>query len=255
MPPWMMRQGESWFSFRNPASSLYLTFGGHVGLSTDTTLRQVGSVGCSSGFAIGCDPFAPTGDLGVGGGGSFGLGARLTPVFRVAVVVSGEGGYRTDASVVQPPSFVSYVQTRIAVSSFQASTNLYADLGGILNTGRWNPFVMAGVGVAANRTGDVFFNKGFVGSPPTDTVVNAGSGQTSTNFLWTAGAGLQYQLTPGSTLEVSYQYVDAGSFRVDVFASEGFPNFNVIEGNLRTHRIGVGVTIAINHLAQLITGR
>jgi len=248
-PQWSFRQNETWYSFRNPLTNFYATVGGHAGISTDTTLRN--TAGCPAGeIVLGCSPFAPSGDLGTGGGGSFGVGARITPMFRTALIFTAEGGYRQD-SFFQPTETLSLAMTA-RVRSFQTAANLYADLGGVLGTGRWNPYIMGGLGVAVNMTNDVnatlTFDTGDSILRQQEAIPN--SGRTSTNFLWTAGAGVQYQLTPSSTIEVYYQYVDAGKFRVGSSESLG-----TLEGNLRTHRLGAAVSINFSFLAQLVGGR
>lgn len=251
LPQWTYRPGESWSSFRNPLTNFYVTLGGHAGISRDSALNQVGTVGCPAGVEVyGCDPFVPSAGLGTGGGGSFGIGARLTPVIRTALMLTAEGGYN-QTTFVESPLADARVQVGLRVRSFQASANLYADLGGILGTGRWNPYVMGGVGVAVNQTGDATVGFGPVGGPITTSTTPGGTGLTQTSFLWTAGGGVQYQLTPSSTIEVFYQYVDAGSFQVN-------PNGNrslVLEGDLRTHRIGAALSINFSYLAQLVAGR
>ncbi len=84
-----------------------------------------------------------------------------------------------------------------------------------------------------------------------ETLTIPGSAASRTSFLWTAGGGVQYQLTGSSTIELFYQYVDAGSFKTGPLEGP----FIAFEGNLRTHRIGAALTLNISHLAQLIAGR
>ena len=78
-----------------------------------------------------------------------------------------------------------------------------------------------------------------------------GTAGSRTSFLWTVGGGLQYQLTPSSTIEVYYQYVDAGKFRTGNLEGPGIAE----EGNLRTHRIGAAISLNLSYLAQLVAGR
>lgn len=250
MPQWQFRQGESWSSLRSPSSGFFVSIGGFGGISTSTTLRNVGTLGCPAGaLTLGCDPNAPRGDLGTGGGGAFGIGARVTPVFRTAIVFAAEGGYRFSGDL--PQAFGLFNETvRVSVRSFQTTVNLYGDLGGVLNLGRWNPYLTGGIGVAANQTGDTQVSFGAIGGPQTGSVTTPSSA-TRASFLWTAGAGLQYQLTGSSALDLSYQYVDAGSFRTGSLEGPGL----ALEGHLRTHRIGIAVVLNLGYLAQLAAGR
>lgn len=254
MPQWALRQGEGWLSFRDPRTNFYAVIGGHAGISTDTSLRQIGTLGCPpSGLVLGCDPNVPNGDLGTGGGGSFGRGARVTPMIRAALVFTGEGGYRFSGTLPQAFQLFNH-RTQVSVSSFQTSANLYGDFGGLLGTGRWNPYAMGGVGVAVNRTGDTELAIGPIGGPLTTVGTTPGSGRSHASFLWTVGGGVQHQLTPSSTIDIYYQYVDyvdAGRFQTGELEGP----FLALQGNLRTHRIGAAVVLNIAHLAQLVTGR
>src|SRR5262245_58053552 len=161
MPQWSYGPGESWLTFRNPLDNFYMTIGGHAGISRNTSLLQVGREGCPN-LVAGCNqpqPLIPTGDLGPGGGGSLGVGARVTPMFRAALIGTAEGGYRFKGSARFPAdpnteTFASTQYLQVPVRSFQATGNLYADFGGLLSTGRWNPYLMGGIGVAVNQTHD-----------------------------------------------------------------------------------------------------
>src|SRR6185369_1120579 len=187
MPQWTLRPGEGLFSFRNPLSNFYVTLGGHAGLSRNTTLRNVGTDPCTAtALILGCDPNAPSGDLGNGGGGSFGIGARFMPVLRGAIVFTAEGGYEFSGNL--PNAFGVFNETvLLPVRSYQTSANLYADLGGVLGTGRFNPYLMGGVGVAVNQTGDASFISRFATGGPVAFTALPGTAGSRTSFLWTVG--------------------------------------------------------------------
>lgn len=109
---------------------------------------------------------------------------------------------------------------------------------------------MTGLGVAFNVTGETRESDTPVGGP---TVVNRYPGTARASFLWTAGGGLQYRIANGIVADFSYQYVDAGRFRaaeggpqINGFTGQPFPsNFDPIEGNLRTHRLGLAINIEL----------
>jgi opacity protein-like surface antigen len=254
VPNWYRRAGEGPFSFRSPLSNLYFIVGGHVGFGRDTTLDDDG--GCDPGttFFINCPNGRPTAGLGTGGGGSIGVGTRLAPALRVAVIATVEGGYRFNNGAwtdLGPGEFTGDTfAERIPIRSFQGSFNAYLDTAGLFAPGalgRWNPYLMGGVGVAANVTSDITEIQQFPGGVATNTF----PGATHASFLWTAGIGVQYLLAMGAVVDLGYQYVDAGRF----VANADGGGLGAVTGDLRTHRVGLALNIDFNALSRLISGR
>lgn len=77
------------------------------------------------------------------------------------------------------------------------------------NTGRFQPFVMAGIGATRNEMSDWTRT-----NPDSARVTRTFEGDTKSDFAWTVGVGFAYQLNdPGRKpvmLELMYQHVDLG---------------------------------------------
>ena len=253
VPGWYRRVGEGPFSFRDPRSGLYVILGGHVGFANSTRLDDDGACDDPNAFFIGCENTRPSDSLGTGGGGSVGIGTRLTPALRVALIATGETGYRfrNDKPWVDVSSGETFVE-KFSVDSYQGTANAYLDVAGLFPAGRlggFNPYLMAGAGVAFNTTGET--REANTNSTGTTTVTHRYPGGTDESFLWTAGAGVQYRIAPGVVADTSYQFVDAGHFRaatgkrqIDGSTGQPFdPPFRAIRGDLETHRLGFAVNI------------
>lgn len=251
---WERRAGEGAFSLRNPLSGLYLLVGGHAGFAAETQLED--DKGCQRrrAFFLGCENAPPTDSLGVGGGGSVGIGTRLAPALRTALIATGEAGYHFDDRWVDRAG--RSFDERFSLHSYQLTANAYLDGAGLVEPGmlrRFNPYVMAGLGFAVNVTGET---RETFSVPGVATVLDTYPGSTRGSFLWTAGAGLQYRLANGIVADFSYQYVDAGRFRaaeggpqIDGFTGLPFPSqFDPIRGHFRTHRLGVAINIELESI-------
>jgi opacity protein-like surface antigen len=262
VPGWYRRDGESPFSFRDPRRGLYLIVGGHAGFANSTRLED--DKGCDHplAFFLGCENARPSDSLGTGGGGSVGIGTRLTPALRVALIATGETGYRfhNETPWLSPGPGQGFVES-ISIHSYQATANAYLDVAGPLPPGAlggFNPYVVGGAGVAFNVTGDTRETSTFA-----TTVTNTFPGGTEESFLWSAGGGVQYRIASGVVADVSYQYVDAGRFRavtgkrqIDGTTGLAFTNpFRPIRGDLETHRLGFAVNIEFETIGRWFSGR
>jgi opacity protein-like surface antigen len=260
VPGWYRRVGEGPFSLRDPRSGLYLIIGGHAGFAESTRLDDEDGCARPNAFFLGCENARPSDAPGTGGGGSVGIGTRLTPALRVALIFTGEGGYRFRnetpwTTTGSPDTFVE----NFSIHSYQGTANAYLDVAGLFRAGAlggWNPYLMAGGGVAVNITGETR-ETNTRGAVP--TVTNIYPGTTEESLLWTAGAGVQYRIASGVVADLSYQYVDAGRFRaagrpqVDGITGAPFaPPFQPIHGDLRTHRLGVAVNIDLEAIGRWI---
>jgi opacity protein-like surface antigen len=264
VPGWYRRVGEGPFSFRNPLSGLYVIIGGHAGFANSTQLRDDDGCDHPEAFFIGCDNTPPSDSLGTGGGGSVGIGTRLTPAIRVALIATGEAGYRfrNDTPWVDNTSGQTFAED-FSIHSYQGTANAYLDLAGLFPAGAlggFNPYLMTGAGIAFNVTGETRERNTFPVGP---AVTNTYPGGTTESFLWTAGAGVQYRLAPGVVIDTSYQYVDAGRFRaatgkrqIDGTTGTPFdPPFRPIRGNLETHRLGFAVNIDFEAIGRWFGGK
>ena len=259
VPGWYRRVGEGPFSLREPGAGLYLIVGGHAGFAGSTRLRDKDGCERPDAFFLGCENEEPSDSLGTGGGGSIGIGTRLTPALRVALIATGETGYRfhNDKPWVAVAFDESFVET-FSVHSYQGTANVYLDVAGLLPPGvlgGFNPYVMSGVGIAFNTTSRTTEIDTLAGSPP---VTNRYPGGTEESLLWTVGAGAQYRVAPGVIADVSYQYVDAGRFtaasgrpQISGISGQPFdPPFRPIQGDLRTHRVGFAVNIELEAIGR-----
>ena len=263
-PGWYRRAGEGPFSLRDPLASLYFVIGAHAGFSESTTLQDDNGCGHRRAFFLGCQNTPPSDTLGTGGGGTIGIGTRITPALRAAVIGGGETGYRFRNATpwVDRQSVETFVE-EFSLHSYQVAANAYLDIAGLLppaTLGPWNPYLMTGAGVAFNMTGWTHETNTVPGAP---TVINSYPGTTRTSFLWTAGAGVQYRIVNGVVADLSYQYVDAGRFR----AADGAPQYSGLTGSpfatpfeafradFRTHRVGLAVNIEFDAIGRFFSGR
>jgi opacity protein-like surface antigen len=264
VPGWYRRGDEGPFSFRDPRRGLYLMIGGHAGFANSTRLGD--DKGCDHplAFFLGCENARPSDSLGTGGGGSVGIGTRLTPALRVALIATGETGYQfhNETPWLSISSGQAFVE-KISIQSYQATANAYLDVAGLLPAGAlggFNPYLMGGMGVALNVTGETREANTFANNP---TVTNTYPGGTEESFLWTAGAGVQYRIASGVVADFSYQYVDAGRFRAatgkhQIDGTTGLPfnpPFRPIRGDLETHRLGLAVNIELETIGRWFSGR
>lgn len=264
VPGWYRRAGEGPFSFREPGRGVYFILGGHAAFANSTRLRDKNGCENPDAFFLGCENEEPSDSLGTGGGGSIGIGTRLTPALRVALIATGDTGYRfhNDTPWVAVAFDESFVE-KFCVHSYQGSANVYLDVAGLLRPGvlgGFNPYVVSGVGIAFNTTGETTEIDRIGGGP---TVTNRYPGGTEESLLWTAGAGVQYRIAPGVVADVSYQYVDAGRFtaaagrtQISGLTGQPFdPPYRAIQGRLETHRLGFAVNIEPEAIGRWVRGR
>jgi opacity protein-like surface antigen len=262
VPSWYRRVGEGPFSLREPGRGVYVILGGHAGFATSTRLRDKDGCEHPDAFFLGCDTERPSDSLGTGGGGSIGIGTRLTPALRVALIATGETGYRFHNERPWSIPDETFVE-RFSVHSYQGTANIYLDVAGLLPPGwlgGFNPYVMSGLGVAFNTTSTTKETDTFAGDPP---VTNRYPGGTEESLVWTVGAGLQYRVASGVVVDLSYQYVDAGRFtavsgrpQISGFTGDPFdPPFRPIQGRLETHRLGFAVNIELEAIGRWLSGQ
>ena len=264
VPSWYRRVGEGPFSLRDPGRGVYVILGGHAGFANSTRLRDKNGCDHPDAFFLACANERPSDALGTGGGGSIGIGTRLAPAVRVALIATGETGYRfhNDKPWVATAFDESFIE-RFSVHSYQGTANIYFDVAGLLPPGAlggFNPYIMSGLGIAFNTTGDIKETDTVSGTP---SVTNTYPGGTEESLVWTVGAGVQYRVAPGVVADVSYQYVDAGRFtaasgrpQISGLTGQPFePPFRPIQGNLETHRVGFAVNIELEAIGRWISGR
>ncbi len=142
-----------------------------------------------------------------------GVGYMFNSWFRVDVTGEYRGetefhGFDTWTDVNLDPRFNDYTAKK---SEWLALVNAYVDLGS------WHgisPFVGAGVGAAnieIRSFRDAGIAYGTPGDPATGFPTMAfADDHDEWNFAWALYAGLGFEVTPATTLELAYRYLDMG---------------------------------------------
>lgn len=221
------------FAWFNPLTTAYGRIGVHRAWVEDATVTLEFPGGAS--FPA---------RLGSGFGGTIGFGARLAPALRLDLTGSGTGPFELTTGT---PG----ASTRTRVSSFQVMANLYLDLAPFFapgRLGRFNPYLMAGAGLAVNRFGTTYFYQ----TPPPPFARGYGD-RTRSGFAWQLGAGAQVQLLDHVLLDLSYRYLDAGrSGQQDNLANPPTPlptRFPV-----RMHQLHLHLVLPFEGLARALGG-
>lgn len=117
------------------------------------------------------------------------------------------------------------------VTSYTLMVNGYKDLG---NFGGFTPYLGAGVGIAYNIVDDVYFTQN-------PALVNRIAGDRDIAFAWSLMAGVGYQLSHNTVLDIGYRYLDMGKATSERTDSAGFINPRVNIDDLDAHEIKVGL--------------
>ena len=122
-----------------------------------------------------------------------------------------------------------------SVTTHTLMFNAYYDLGKWMD--RFVPYVGAGVGVAYNRTDDVYFT----GNP---ALINRIEGDDRWSLAWSLMAGVGWQVTERVTLDFGYRYLDMGKAESGHIDTAGFWNPKVRLDDLTAHEIKFGLRFA-----------
>lgn len=160
---------------------------------------------------------------------NFNLSAKKTGFGALAIGYDWQNGFRGDvslsvsgsANVAGPCSSASdgsSCATHADISDASISTAavmgnvFYSPLGQAGNDSRFQPFLVAGLGLARNKVGQ-WTRVNTV--PPATHGTRTFQGNSSVDLAWSVGAGAAYQLTrPGEwpvMLEASWRYYDYGT--------------------------------------------
>lgn len=144
--------------------------------------------------------FSSIGDSALFGAG---VGYQFNNWFRADIT----GEYRTSASYKTGLAYTAFCATAFCLDSYSANrwkavflANGYVDLG------TWygmSPFIGAGVGFSHSKLSGLTDN-GLGNGVAADT--------TKTNFAWALHAGVGYNITNNLKLELSYRYLNTGTF-------------------------------------------
>lgn len=168
------------------------------------------------------------GGVGCGTGGSRGWRGELALGYHGKRDYAGEPGLWTPPG---EPGGPIDDPLHTSISSTTLMVNLYKDLG---NYGGLIPYVGAGVGVAYNKMDDV----SFTGNP---ALINRIEGDEDLSFAWSLMAGVGYQLSPRTTLDIGYRYLNLGDIESEHIDSARHYNPKVKFDDLDVHEIKVGL--------------
>jgi len=192
-------------------------------------------------------------DLGVGYRFNNWLRADVTAQYRGKSNFRGSDVFTATAYGVPYSGADNYSGSK-SESLFLA--NLYADLG------TWwgvTPFIGAGIGTSRVSISG-FTDTGYVNPLVVDaSTVYAGAYPgfataekgSKWNFAWAAHAGLAYQVTPNTTVELAYSYVDLGPGTTGAISDfTGFTAGNVMKfKDITSHDLKLGVRWNLDALA------
>lgn len=117
------------------------------------------------------------------------------------------------------------------ITSYSLMVNAYKDFGTFRG---FTPYVGAGIGVAYNITDEVYFT----GNP---NLVNRIRGDRDISFAWALMAGVGYNLSERTILDVGYRYLDLGEAGSENIDSALNYNPRVRIDDLASHEIKVGL--------------
>ena len=118
-----------------------------------------------------------------------------------------------------------------SITSYTLMLNGYKDLG---NFGGLTPYLGAGVGIAYNIVDDVSFTDN-------PALVNQIHGERDIAFAWSLMAGVGYQLSHNTVLDLGYRYIDMGKATSERSDTAGFINPRVNIDDLDAHEFKVGL--------------
>jgi outer membrane protein OmpA-like peptidoglycan-associated protein len=175
-----------------------------------------------------------TGNSFIFGGG---IGYRFTPAFRSDITLDyipglNVSGHNSSASVTN----------RGNLSSFVALLNGYVDINGFFPNlfGRFQPYVVGGVGVAHNDLG----RTSLAGTLGTLNLNGASlNSNATTHFAWGVGAGVGYALTPNWTVDLGYKYLDLGEMQSGstLIRAAGTTAIAPVKADLQVHTVMIGL--------------
>ncbi len=176
------------------------------------------------------------GGVGIGCGmGSMGIRGEIILGYTGNRKLEGEPNLYTITNVYTVPN--PYVPTptddplHSTIKSHTLMFNAYKDLGnyrGIV------PYVGAGVGMAYNKMGEVYFT----GNP---ALTNRIEGESKLSLAWGLMAGIGWQVSDRAILDLGYRYMDYGKAQSGRVDSAGFVNPRVFVDDIRAHEFKVGL--------------
>ncbi|MFM2422797.1 MAG: hypothetical protein RL291_1327 [Pseudomonadota bacterium] len=179
----------------------------------------------TGGLGFGCN-------LGVTGlRGEFMLGATGKRKLSGEPLIYSPSGPQPVVGVAPVPTTPIEDPIHTHLKSYTAMVNVYRDLG---TYGGVTPYIGAGVGVAYNTLSEVYFT----GNPALTNRIEGGS---RASLAWSLMAGIGWQMTDRTVLDLGYKYMDYGkaiSGRVD---NAGFVNPALRVSDITAHEFRIGL--------------
>jgi opacity protein-like surface antigen len=176
---------------------------GDIGLGTQTARRWQYNPNPPTGITTATYQHTLSSTMFIGAG----IGYAFNSWFRAdATLEYRSGGRFTGRDILVGAQSYENVLTS-NMSSIVGLINGYVDLG------TWwgiTPYVGAGVGFAHNRLSPTFDTGVVVGVGASSGVINAGS---RGNFAWALMAGLAWDVSATTKIELGYRYLNLGSFQ------------------------------------------
>jgi opacity protein-like surface antigen len=97
------------------------------------------------------------------------------------------------------------------------------------------PYIGGGVGLAFIK----YSSQSYIVGSSEDPVLTI-YGKRKTNFAWSLGAGLGYEISPNITLDLGYRYINAGSVTALLENSVDFPYHSGV-GRISSHDVILGI--------------
>lgn len=171
--------------------------------------------------------------IGCGWGGSRGVRVEAVLGYHGNRAIQGEPGNFTVTNPAPTPSWgggeVDPLHT--SLTTYTAMLNVYKDFGNIRG---FIPYLGAGIGVAYNRMGDVYFTGN-------SNLTNVIHGNNDLSLAWALMAGVGYQISDRTILDLGYRYIDFGRIDSQRSDSAGFVNPAVKLSDLSAHEFKVGL--------------
>ncbi|MFN3853115.1 MAG: outer membrane protein [Phreatobacter sp.] len=176
-----------------------------------------------------------------------GIGYAFNSWFRADATIEYRSGGRFIGRDVLtgPQSYENVLQSNM--SSVVALLNGYIDLG------TWwgiTPYIGAGVGYAWNRLSPTFDTGVVVGVGASSGLINAGS---MGNFAWALMAGLAWDVSASTKIEIGYRYMQMGHFRSGApcpTCTTAVDNYQV--RNVNAHDLRIGLRYAFGGAAPAV---
>lgn len=178
-----------------------------------------------------------TGGLGFGCGlGAWGLRGELMLGATGTRKLDGQPGFYNPAgpqptALTYTPSPVLEDPLHTTIRSYTGMVNVYKDLGTFSGV---TPYIGAGVGVAYNITGETFFT----GNP---ALTNRIEGASRASLAWSLMAGIGWQMTDRTVLDLGYKYMDYGKAITGRVDNAGFVNPAVRISDITAHEMRIGL--------------